>query len=180
MEWDACVDFLTKVSAYDRRTVTKEDVTAWSEFFSRNAWITVPLALEAAARHFESSTEWLKPAHIRDQAKAAKASLDRDAAKREALTAAPAPSRVGGSWRERNPEAWAQAYEQGFVKGAEDRARSQARFEHLDERVAAEHGRSWALAQLAVPVGKRARVMPWPPPGAPLSAEHPQDAPVWG
>lgn len=64
--------------------------------------------------------------------------------------------------------------------GAQDRARNQARFEHLDERVAAEHGRSWALAQLAVPVGKRARVMPWPPPGAPLSAEQAEDAPVWG
>lgn len=163
MEWDACVDFLTKVSAYDRRTVTKEDVTAWSEFFSRNAWITKPLALEAAARHFESSTEWLKPAHIRDQAKAAKSSLERDAAKREALTAAPVPSRVGGSWRERNPEAWRQAYEQGFVKGAEDRARNQARFEHLDERAAAEHGRSWAMAQLDLPESRRAKVMPWPP-----------------
>lgn len=160
------VDFLTKISSYDRRTVDETDIAPWMEFFGANEWITRPLALEAVRRHFDSSTEWLKPAHVKQQARMAKDSLERDAARMSALT--PGRRVVNpSSFRARDPGRWDALFEEGRVDGAVERARRRAELDGIPRGVAESWAREWITAR----VGAEARgvpdavpgVMPWPP-----------------
>ena len=166
MDRGEVVDVLTKISSYDRRTVDETDIAPWLEFFGANEWITRPLALEAVRRHFDVSTEWLKPAHVKQQARMAKDSLERDAARMSALT--PGRRVVNpSSFRSRDPARWDALFEEGRIDGAVDRARHRASLDGVRRDSAESWAREWITARL----GAEARgvpdavpgVMPWPP-----------------
>lgn len=63
MTTDEVVDLLTAAAAYDRRTVGRGDVLAWTEVAHRARW-TFAEALSAMHQHFATSTEYLMPGHI--------------------------------------------------------------------------------------------------------------------
>lgn len=167
MDRNAVIDVLTKISAYDRRNIGEGDVAAFGEVLERNAWITPALALEAVARHFAESADWLMPAHLVKQARAAKAAQERAQARLTALEAKPAPTTHPGAFRARNPQKWDFLYREGRIDGATSRARAQAKLEDHDPDVAEMHARDWINARLeAEKAGQPERVpayMPWPP-----------------
>lgn len=53
---------LAAVQAFDRRTVGEADVAAWHRVL---VGVELADALEAVARHYGVSVEWLMPAHVR-------------------------------------------------------------------------------------------------------------------
>ena len=53
---------LAKICAYDRRTVGRADVQAWTE--SLDEHMSLQDAMEAVTRHFRESTDWLMPVHV--------------------------------------------------------------------------------------------------------------------
>jgi hypothetical protein len=53
---------LTKISAYDRRTIGDADAEAWAEALEGR--VTVQDALTAVRDHFRESTSWIMPADV--------------------------------------------------------------------------------------------------------------------
>lgn len=168
LAWDDVIDVLTKISAYDRRTVEEPEVMAWSEFFQANPWITKPLAMEAVRRHFDSSGQWLKQVNIKYHARAAKESLERDAAAnraRQGITTTEVKNPM--AYRRRDPERWDRLYRDGRLDGAVKRARELAKFEERDQDRAEDWARNWIQRKMdaedrGVPHAVPA-FMPWPP-----------------
>jgi hypothetical protein len=68
---------LTKIAAYDRRTVGDSDAAAWAE--ALDGLVTVQDALTAVRDHFRESNDWLMPKHIIDRAKKIRVQRIRDA-----------------------------------------------------------------------------------------------------
>lgn len=85
---------LAKAAAFDLRTVGQADVLAWLEAIGD---LDVDDALAAVTRHYRDTTEWLKPAHIRqlvDDIQRERRRARREAAEeRAALEAAPTRDR---------------------------------------------------------------------------------------
>lgn len=61
-------ELLTFCAAFDRRTIGKADVLAWSPLLTT---IDFDEAREAVTTHYASSTRWIMPADIRDAVRAA-------------------------------------------------------------------------------------------------------------
>lgn len=113
MERDEVIDLLTVIAGYDRRKAGEVDVTTWGDAVSRHPWIDYRVAVEAVKRHFASSTEYLMPAHVINQARNIRYDIERAKAKRRALEP-PAPKPINPhSFRARNPEEWDRLYQQG-------------------------------------------------------------------
>lgn len=168
MKRNDVIEVLKRIARNDRRPAGGEpELEAYTALFDRNPWITPQLAFEAVDRHFAASTEWFKPAHLVQQAKAAKTLLEADAARATAQAHhGPAPSRSGPSWRQRNPQQWETLYRDGFIGNAADSARRRARLEGEHPETFGRAAEAWAIDQLGRPKGRRDAAMPWPPPGA--------------
>lgn len=159
------IDVLSKISSYDRRTIDEPDVLAWGEFFGSNPWITKDVAFEAVRRHFDVSDQWLKPAHVKQQARAARAAVEVAQARDNALTAAKPVVVNPMAFRKRDPARWDYLRGEGRRGSYLEQARHRATREGLDRTLAEDHAHAWAdhvedeLAQgRAVPM-----FMPWPP-----------------
>jgi hypothetical protein len=66
MNQDETVDFLTALTAHDRRTVGNGDVVLWQAALSD---VPLELALSALVAHIRESSDWTQVAHIRKHAK---------------------------------------------------------------------------------------------------------------
>jgi hypothetical protein len=58
---------LTKIAAYDRRTIGEADIEAWTE--ALDGLVTLQDSLVAVRNHFRESSEWLMPKEIIDRAR---------------------------------------------------------------------------------------------------------------
>jgi len=55
------IDVLTKIAAFDRRTIGEGDIAAWQETIGH---LDRDDALTAVTTHFRSSETWLMPVHL--------------------------------------------------------------------------------------------------------------------
>lgn len=58
---------LSKIAAYDRRTVGEADAIAWAE--ALDGQVTIQDAMTAVRDHFRESNDWLMPKHVIDRAR---------------------------------------------------------------------------------------------------------------
>ena len=58
------VDILTAITAGDRRTVGKADVTFWSAALADGRVTSKGDAIAAVVHHFATSDAWIKPVHV--------------------------------------------------------------------------------------------------------------------
>lgn len=86
MNLEETSQLLIVASAYDNRNVTAEQITAWHDALKD---LDYTYALEAVKMHFRISVEYLKPAHVRANAKTI--AQDRNARYMPALTRIPVP-----------------------------------------------------------------------------------------
>ena len=96
---------LTKISAYDRRTIGEADVAAWHEVLGD---LEAGDCLAAVAAYYTTETRWLMPADVRAYAEAA-AKRRKAAARRQLLRDAGWPdsegtTAVGPPTRDRSAE----------------------------------------------------------------------------
>lgn len=92
------VRVLAKASAYDRRTIGEADAAAWYEAIGD---LDIADALDAVTRHYQQTTDWLMPAHVRtiaaqlvrERRRATREAREVAAARREAIERGPTRDR---------------------------------------------------------------------------------------
>lgn len=92
MEIRQTAQLLAKAALVDNRQVSAEIVATWHEAVGHHDYQT---ALAALDRHRATSTEYLLPAHINEQAKVVRQLEAHDEAKTRAMYALPAPKSGG-------------------------------------------------------------------------------------